>query len=587
MAYLTGKPARRRSAAADLVAAAAAVASLLAIIWANVQFFDPPAVLNRWDEGYIHAIGVRMLEGELLPYVDGVSHRGPLLYWTAAAGAWLFGRHSWLSVRVLGSTTMLLTALLAYLAGRAARRPFAGATAAIAVALVSLVAMTPYDGMSYNGEFLLNVFALGALCCATAGLGDRSAPPRLGLVAAAGLCAALGALSKQNGATVVPALGIWVLAASLTRPRTTSSQRWLPLAAFAAGAALPVLITVAAFAAKGHLGTLYYYLFTYNFDVYMAVLTQAQKDQAVGQWIVSQSVLLAGASLLLLWGLARPLIGPPGGFLRRWDSDGFAPTVALGALLGLLSCNATLRNFWHYYIQIVPWFGLLAGLVVDEAIRRRTRGWGRTALYQALVLLPATVTLFWGWGWKKNAYREGQRLLLDEVEPLCEAVDSRSAPGDALFVWGFRPDLYTWCRRRPASRYVFTTFVAGFVPWAFQLTKEEEDRLSVPGSRQILLDELEAAKPPIIIDAGASMGGRDMTRYELLAGYLERRYCPSGTRRQYEFYLRRDDAGKCPPALPADTPIPTGDGTPTADICRQVTTKCEQLLRSGRFGPVP
>ena len=46
---------------------------------------------------------------------------------------------------------------------------------------------------------------------------------------------------------------------------------------------------------------------------------------------------------------------------------------------------------------------------------------------------------------------------------------------------------------------MFTTFVAGYVPWIGASRTVEEAR-AAPHSRAILIDELEHEKPPIILD---------------------------------------------------------------------------------------
>jgi hypothetical protein len=539
----------------ETVAWAVLAIALALIVWAHGAFLAPAALFNIPDEGYIQAFAVRMHEGRMLPYVDAVSHRGPVLYWVAAAGVALLGGESFLSLRVLALLSMWSTVLLTFLAARAALRPFAGAVAAIAITLVELVAMNPGDGMAFNGESLLNVFAVGALLCATLGLRGDSAKPKRGYLALAGACATLGALCKQGGVVVVPALGVWVVAASVARAGLSRSERRWPVAAFAAGIVAAALVVGLPYAIAGELGTLYYYLFTYNVDVYVGVLTWPEKLEKLQWWLIGHSVQLSVAVALVAWGLMRPLQGGLRRTLHRWDEDGFLPTVALGAFLGLAVCNSTLRNFVHYYVQIVPWFGLLLGLALDQALRLSKPAPHRRRLRIA-VIAPAVMAALVGWSWREDLNKRAQAGWRERVEPVCSAVQQHSTPDDALFVWGFRPDLYTWCQRRPASRYVYTTFVAGFVPWQDKMTKAREDALAVPGSRSQLLQELEATRPPVLIDAAKSLAGRSISRYERLAEYVARHYCHGGTRSGLDVLLRRRPDGSCPPALAPEKSTP-------------------------------
>jgi hypothetical protein len=309
------------------------------------------------------------------------------------------------------------------------------------------------------------------------------------------------------------------------------------------------LLLLARYAAAGELATLRYYLLTYNVDVYMEALTDVQKQALTMRWLTNQSVLFAFAAALVLWGLRRVLLGPVRSLLTRFDEEGFPATVAWGALLSLIACNTTLRNFWHYYVQIVPWFGLLVGLLLDRAMAERQTDARRAVRQRLVVIGPIVIWIFVAWGLKADVYHHAQATIRSKTKAICQAVQAHSAPDQAIFVWGFRPDLYTWCHRKPASRFVYTTFVAGFVPWANEMTKEQEDRFAVPGSRELLIHDLEQAAPPIILDAAGSLGGRSIKRYEQLARYVDQHYCPAGERDGLPFLLRREASGACPAAL--------------------------------------
>ncbi len=546
----------RRWLREETVAWAVLAVMLALVVWAHGAFLAPAALFNIADEGYIQAFAVRMHEGRMLPYVDAVSHRGPVLYWVAAAGVSLLGGESFLSLRILALLSMWSTVLLSFLAARAALRPFAGAVAAVAITLVELVAMNPSDGMAFNGELLLNVFAVGALLCTTLGLRGSSTKPNRGYLALAGVCATVGVLCKQSGVAVIPALGMWVVAAAVTRAGLSPAERRWVVGAFAAGLVGAALAVALPYVIAGEVGTLYYFLFTYNVDVYMAVLTGSEKLEKLQWWLIGHSIHLSVAVSLVAWGLMRPLQGRPRGILRRWDEDGFVPTVALAALLGLALCNSTQRDFVHYYVQIVPWFGLLLGLALGQALRLSKPPQNR-GLLRVVVLAPAVLLTLVGWSWREELNDRVQQGWRSLVEPVCAAVHERSAPGDTLFVWGFRPDLYTACQSRPASRYVYTTFVAGFVPWHDQMTKAREDALAVPGSRAQLLEELETTQPPVLIDAAKSLSGRSISRYEKLAEYVGHNYCRSGQRSGLDVLLRRRPDGGCPPPLAPESSSPT------------------------------
>ena len=140
-----------------------------------------------------------------------------------------------------------------------------------------------------------------------------------------------------------------------------------------------------------------------------------------------------------------------------------------------------------------------------------------------------------------------ERLLAGASdEGIVRYVLEKTQPTDTLFVWGFRAETYVSARRLPASRYVYTVYPAGVVPW-FQATREEEERRAVPGARDLLLADLERYRPELVIDAGRSMNGRYMYNYPPLRNYLDRNYCFMRYVDGEPVYRRRQGE-QCPPA---------------------------------------
>jgi hypothetical protein len=71
---------------------------------------------------------------------------------------------------------------------------------------------------------------------------------------------------------------------------------------------------------------------------------------------------------------------------------------------------------------------------------------------------------------------------------------------------------------------VYTTFVAGFVPFLDD-PRDVEDERAAPGSREILRRELEAAKPGVILDSAGSLKNRSILSYPILKELVVRDYC--------------------------------------------------------------
>jgi 4-amino-4-deoxy-L-arabinose transferase-like glycosyltransferase len=495
----------------------------LALLLRAHLIFMRPAIYLSIDEGYITATGLRLLDGHMLPYVDAAGHRGPILYWIGML-ATLFGAFSWLPVRLFAFLTFALTAALAFLCARRAGHLFAGAIASWAVVLGSLVLMTPWDGMSFNGETVLNVFMMAALLCMAKGLGGEQSRPSPRWIAAAGALATMGALSKQVGALTILPLGLWVVAATFGR-ELQRRERWLLIGAFVGGAVTPALIVLVRYALAGELSTFFYYAVTYNLSVYMYPFRGASLWHALGDWLVANPLAMVLFGLALGWSgvqVAGNLIRTRS-LPKAYDSAGFAITVGLGAAASLVGARSAMRDFPHYLVQVLPWIGLLIGLLFEASVERwRTLGHNWFAAIGALLLLPLAVLTEVLW----ESHAPTYRAYVGKQSPpaVCQVIKNQSKPDDRIFVWGFWGLVHVACERKPASRYVLSTFPSGFVPWFANASRAVDDLLAVPRSREILIADLEKSRTALIVEAPSTLGNRSIRSYEPLARYLNEHY---------------------------------------------------------------
>jgi len=515
-----------------------ALPALAALACAAVLFVDAhryftrpdPAVLNDFDEGYALALARRMIEGQWLPYVDGVSHRGPVFYWVVAIAAKVWGYDGWLSMRVLALLLLLANLLLGFLAAGLARRWTAGGILATGFASVCLGSMSSHDGMAANAELLVNVFALGAFVALALALRSLERKVALVWVFVAGALGMLGGLSKQVGLVALGPLGLWLACATLSRSSLPRRRRWLLVLVFAAGVITPAAVVLARYALAGELATFRYYFLTYNTEVYLGGIGHHSAAQFRLFWTRKLDLLIVAApfvGLALVWvlGRTRSLRGLP----RSFDAVGAEATIALEAVVALAIANAARRDFGHYYLQVLPWAGLFGGIVVERALAQLSFGsrrrWARATLLRLAVLAPATALSIAAWTVRlRQNQKDGHPGFQSSKWPVCEVVRAHSRADESLFIWGFEPANYTACNRRPASRYVYTTFVAGYVPFLAH-TMEVEARLSAPGSKAILLRELQASDPAVVLDCPNSMGGRSMLHYPELERFLRAGYC--------------------------------------------------------------
>ena len=522
------------------------------LIEAHAHFMLPTFRSVSMEQGSIAVISLRMLRGHMLPYVDGVSQRGPLLYWMAAGAQSLGGRNSFASIRILALLDVLVACTFTFAAAARAGRPLAGAIAALGFPLVTVVSMGPHAGLAYNGELTSLPFTAAALYSSVVALDARNTRPKLVATGLAGACVSLGLLCKQLAGVFLVPIGLWFLCAALTRSAWSARQRRWMLVAFVVGTLAPLLAVVVRYAAVGHFHDLVYWGLVYNATVYMAPASWAFEKHFLLDWATKNIILLAAAAPLVAWGVVDGLTAPPWRLLQRWDERGLTATVALGALTSLAAALAESHDWSNYFLYCVPWFGLLLGLAVERlAIPGGALSpWPRAAV-TAGVLLPSALLLAVGVSitmrvWNgPHAEHHWKNMQLPTI---CRYVDSVTKPGDSIYVWGFRGSIYLACNRPPASRYVVSPEVAGWVPWYPGLTLEQENGYAAPGSRQGLIDDLEHAHAQLIIDApGAGMGGRSITRYRILARYVSQHYCKAKSMLGMTFYRHRDAAGRCRP----------------------------------------
>jgi 4-amino-4-deoxy-L-arabinose transferase-like glycosyltransferase len=559
----------RDSFGVRVVIAAWAVACLAFHLGSVHRWFATPfPIWAGWDEAYITVFAQRMLDGRWLPYVDAVSHRGPVLYWLGAVTQWLAGGHSWAAMRHAALLVAEANLVLAFLLGVAFRRPLAGFLAGAAFVFSTAYAMEPKDGIGFNGEIVAMPFVLLGALLTTMALRDQDPRPdsRLWSAAASGLLVTLGGLCKQPAFLHLLPLGLWWLATAIHR-RDNDKPDWRPLIAFAVGAATPALAVAAFFARAGAWRPFSYYLFTYNSDVYMEPVTVGYAIESSFLFWREHGALLLLTMLGATWAFARFAAKLDGLGAKAWSNaylrTALPTTTALHMLLALAGALGTFRFWDHYFITALPWIGLLLGTLLEERLLAASPAGTARAVRASLVVLACFVGLSFVLRHLTTLWLDGQRRAGEfygnpDEEPIANYIRTHSSADQSVFVWGFAPELYTASRRRSASRFVFTTFPSGLVPWFHWLPFEHEERLAVPGSRDLLLRELEAEKPPLILDVPNSIHGRSIRRYPQLSAYVDQHYCFRETvfgrnGRIADIYHRRGEGEDCtrqPPPIP-------------------------------------
>ena len=323
-----------------------------------------------------------------------------------------------LFIRLVGAVACAALVLAAAWVARLVADDHAARWTAVAVAALSTNVLI--DAVAVKGELLALPVLMAGLGLALVAVRDRSWRAAL----LAGLLSGLALGFKQNlaGGIVFAAvlyLGSWRVG------RLTRVELLRLGAAGVAGAALPVLATVAwALAAGVRLHTLWYAVYGFRLDA----------GQVLGE--STDSAPMVRAALLVIVAVGAGMVLIIGGFVvhirAEWSHD--PPLVAaVTALLAVdLAGLALGGSFWRDYLfPLLPGTALCAALLAQRASRR-----GRAM--RAVTAAAAASTLLCLAGWV--ALNAGGLQELDEHDTGV-ALREVAEPGDTLVVFGGRADL--------------------------------------------------------------------------------------------------------------------------------------------------
>lgn len=349
---------------------------------------------------------------------------------------------------VVGATGAILGLLVL---ARSGSRALAASTP-----LLHGLGLLPFEGLTSNAE---PYAGLGLAIYLWARLGADLAPPRpawRSLVAGAGL--GLAVLFKEQAATFV------LLEPLLLGLQVRSAERRAllrDLATAAAGFALALVPALAALAVAGQLGARLGWLVQFA-----SALGGVQEAAGVADRIMPGSGPARGLPSILATGLLPLLFAPVTWLAFAGVAMACAPRdplergvlrpLALALLVGLATCSLGLRFFSHYFMLLLPAAAPLAALalgrLVEQAHPRRPR-----ATLAAVVLLftiPGLETLASTPLAMFGGAADVDLATAERMREVRARVDARAAPGERVFVGGWRPELYHALDRTPSSRCV-------------------------------------------------------------------------------------------------------------------------------------
>ena len=430
------------------------------------------------DEGVYALVGNAIVDGGR-PYLDAIERKPPLLFWTYSTIIRIAGEYNWPALHVASTLWVFATMAGLYVL---ARRLF-DADAGLAAALMYSV-FQPWGfwkNLAFNGEVLMNLPIVWGWAVA---LG----PPRTRMrveLAAAGALLGCAFLLKQPAAIAAVPLGL-----VLFHPTYRTSYGYSLIDAVRQGALLsvgfaaPIAVAALVLARQGALADAVYWTLTNHAETFVFWARAGENTLA---FIAACLPVLVAAGLSLRdreqWESRR---------VERWALVAWLVVSAIGAAAGG-------RFYPHYYIQLQPPLAILGSAELARVWNARASAhsvWNRRGVRAwigvcAGVYFVVNVTGLW---------------LLSVPDPTAQYVRAHSAPDDRIFVWGQSPGIYLEARRAPASRYITTFPLTGYI-FGPRLDIDTHDRI-VPGAWDHLDRDLDTRPPLFIVDAEVTADAR-------------------------------------------------------------------------------
>ena len=262
-------------------------------------------------------------------------------------------------------------------------------------------------------------------------------------------------------------------------------------------------------------------------------------NAAAAAWLAWSGALVPYLDEVWRWGflyagstfLAHPVRD---GILRTADWLGFHSALAIAALVlwnrnspklrwkllawAVISFGAALvgwRFFPRYFLQLLPVLAIAASRGI--VLMKRWRGFALALLLIPLIRFGPRYVLLARDLAAGRASEWNDVVMDDDSQRAARLVHEMAKPGDTLFVWGFRPDLFVYTGLPAATRFIDCQPLTG-VPADRHLTQSAPVGADFTRPNR---EELARARPTIVMD-GLSLynPALSMDRYADLRPWL-------------------------------------------------------------------
>jgi len=470
---------------------------LLTVVIRLPSLFHPQPIDS---EGMYSVVANEIVDGGR-PYVDAVERKPPLLFWTYAAVFKIVGKYNWVALHFVALLWTLCAMGGLYVI---ARELFDCNTGLIAALFYSVFQpWLTWKNLSLDGEMLMNIPIIWAWAIAFRRSSSWLRPELL----AAGALLSAAFLLKQPAAIAAVPLGIYLLLPSYRASRTLTRTNSIIHAA---------MLTAGFFVTLG-LVTIVLWKQGILCDAFYWTIADHDIPHVFWQKGIVHTLAFLGVCLPLVIGAIMTC--------RDKRETWAGRTAERTALFGLLAASAIgaaagARFYQHYYVQLIPPLTLLAAPYY-------ARLWSRamqppcwllrprvTYAWLALTVIAFSIAHWIGLAPRRVPSEAGRYLL------------KHSAPDDRIFVWGQTSQIYLDAHRRPASRYIETFPLTGYV-FGGPIPGFDTRRRILPGAWSTLQQDFARHPPAYIVDVqDPSKAQYPVKDFPILAKLIAEKYRP-------------------------------------------------------------
>jgi 4-amino-4-deoxy-L-arabinose transferase-like glycosyltransferase len=436
------------------------------------------------------------------PYAEAVERKPPLLFWTYAGIFKVAGKFNWRALHIVALVWTLCAMAGLYVIGRELFDRNTGLIAAFFYGVFQPWLM--WKNLSFDAEMVMNLPIIWAWAIAFRRGSSRLRPELF----AAGALLGAAFLLKQPAAVAAVPLGIYLLLPSYRASRSLRRMNSIIQA---------VLLTAGFFAALG-LVTIVLWKQGILYDAFYWTIADHDVPHVFWQNGIARTLTFLGACLPLVIGAILACQAKEGIWVGR--------IAERAALLGLLAASAIgaaagARFYPHYYVQLIPPLVLLAAPYYARLWSQMIRPpyWFLrpevTYAWLAFTIIAFSIKHWTGLAPRRVPSEAGQYLF------------THSARSDRIFVWGQTPEIYLDAHRRPASRYITTFPLTGYVFGGPIPGFDTRSRI-LPGAWTTLEQDFTRHPPTYIVDVQPDQKSAQfpVKNFPMLAKLLVERYQP-------------------------------------------------------------